>query len=223
MKKYLIIILIVPILSFSQSGGTAILSINNGTININSSYLDSQYDDPDVLSLPYTGIDPIPVTVGNTSYVVKTAKFTGLGWDGEPGYYVIEISINNQIKFVHKQNAGLTYLNDGGYGSRLNQYADSGNNSFIKVPLSNEATALIFLGWPYANDPCQLLILVLTATDVKVVYNMPMNINSITQSGFNFSMITQSNVLEWSPNGGYQGTPITHTIYQQNGVLFLKI
>jgi hypothetical protein len=216
MKKILLIIcLIAPIWSCAQSVGTAIFTIDNGTINSNSGYIDSPYNDPDMQFLTYTGQNPIDIMAGNTSYIVKPTKFTG--WENERIYSVIEVSKNNNVVFVYKYWDGFTTFNDpiNLDAPRLRQYAD--NDYFIKVALSNEATALIFVGWPYASDPEQLFIVVLTPDDVKVVYNKPMIINSITQSGYNFSMITQSNVLEEGI-----GTPITHTIYQQDGVLYFK-
>ena len=221
MKNSLVIIcLLVPFLSCAQQIGNPMFSINNGIISTNSQFIDS-YHDPEVANDPYGSGNTVGVQVGNVNYVIKTAIFTGFGWDNDPdpGYYIIEVSANNQIKFVHKQNSAFVTRDMEYQGFTLQQHAD--NDYFIKAPLSNEATALIFVGWSYANNPSQLFIVVLTETDVKVVYNKPMVINSITQSGYNFSMATQSNVLEWV-NGAEQGTPITHTIYQQDGVLYFK-
>ena len=112
MRKFLFIAcLIVPILSCAQSGGTPIFSINNGIISSNSQFIDDFWDSQWANSLTYTASNPISVQVENVVYTVKTAKFTG--WEADPAYNVIEISRNNQVVFVRKQEDAfkkLTYL-----------------------------------------------------------------------------------------------------------------
>ncbi|MDR2906778.1 MAG: hypothetical protein LBU91_02165 [Bacteroidales bacterium] len=197
-------------------------SNTNGTIWPNNQFIDTSFNPQLANSQSYNAINPINVQVGSTKYTIKTAKFTDWG-DADPGYNVIEISkqitghsLSPQGAFVHRQVMGLANLFDNFYGQSLKKY--SNNNFFITVPLSTTATALIFPGESYGTQASQLLIIVLTPSDVKTIFNKNMNINSITQSGYNFTMITQSNVIE----GGSSETPITHTIYQQDGVLFLK-
>jgi len=220
MKKLILILFVVlsPVFSYSQviipTFAAIIAEIKSGTIMPNNQFIDD-FNNPQLANTStYTASNPVNVQVGNVTYTVKTAKFTGWG-DADPGYNVIEISKNNQIVFVHKQVDGLVNLYDNLYGQSLKPYSD--NNFFIKAPFASEVTALIFAGWPYGGRPSQLLIIGLTPKDVKIVYNKNMDINSITQSGYNFSMEVQSNVLD---DG--QGTAQTHTIYQSNGVLYFQ-
>lgn len=118
---------------------------------------------------------------------------------------------------VHKQISSLETFDEteNFYEQSLKLHSD--NNYFIKVPLSDNAMALIFVGWPYDSTPSQLLIFVLTPTDVRMVYNKNMKINSITQMANNFSMIIQSNILD-----GGEGTPGLHTLWLKDGVLWFK-
>jgi hypothetical protein len=216
MKKIIVIslALLLPVFSYSQSG-EPIFSVNNGVITPHSQFVDDFTDSQLVDTQTYTLSNPVNFQIGDAAYVVRTAKFEG--WVADPGYNVLEISRNNQIVFVHRQGDGLVNLiNDGLYGQSLRKYSD--NDFFIKAPLSDTSTALIFPGWPYGTSPAaQLLIIVITPTDVKMVYNKNMSIRSATQSGCNFSMVLHST----TPEVGF-GTPLIHTIYQQDGVLFFK-
>ena len=201
-----------------------IFSVQNGVIMPDNSFIGEIYDTKRSDSLTYdaSNATPINLRVGNVSYTAKSVSF--FGWDDEPGYNVIEISRNNDVVFVHKQVFPIIdfddYRSDGTrntlYATTLRPFSD--NKYFIKAPLSNEATALIYAGWPYGTEPApQLLIIVVTPTDVKIVFNQKMNIDSVTQSDYEFSMATRSEL--WLEN---KALIPSHTTYQQNGVLYLK-
>ena len=237
MKALFLFLLVVlsSILSCSQpsQSGVPIFSISNGKIISDSRFVDDFYDSQRADTLTYTtaASTPINVQVGNAVYTVRTARF--IDWEdalGDPGYNVIEISKNDQVVFTHKQMDALTDFYDYTFGGFDNLYGQSlrpfsNNNFFIEAPLSNEATALFFAGWPYGTSPApQLLIIVVTPNDVQIVLNKNLNINSVVRSGYNFSMVVQSRFVEWLDFAMTKpvNEAVLHTIFQHNGVLYFK-
>lgn len=216
MKKLILGLLIaIPCLCIAQTG-TPIFAINNGIISVNSQFIDPIYDAQRADSLSYIGIDPVNVSVGDKTYTIKRAMFTD--WlQYELGYTVIEVSYNNQTVLVHKQILSMELFNEteNAYGQTFRPYTD--NNYFIKVPLSDSATALIFVGWPYDSTPSKLLILVLTPTDAKIVYYKNMYIDRIAKEADKFLMALQSNSLDSG-----EGTPEYHAIFNKDGILLFK-
>ena len=169
-----------------------------------------------VSSLPYSLDNPISVTISASTYTIKTGRFTG--WDDEEGDFdVIEISKNGQPEIIYKAYDGIAKMNNSknSYTSLFSRY--SSNGYFIEMPVTSDSKVIIFLGQHYGTDLSRLIIFTLTDSDVKLVHNKQMAINNITAECGNFSMLLESNIVEF----GY-GTPATHSIYQKNDVLYFK-
>jgi len=219
MKRILIFTaLLFPFLVCGQTG-TQIFSISNVNITVDNLFID--------LPTNYWGTaghslgNPIPVSIGNQSYTIKTGRFTG--WDNEPGDYdVIEISKNGQQLVLFKDGEGIVKYNNSMYmppnyafANRFVSYAE--NDYFISVPLSATSKALIFMGKPYGTDLPRLIIFVLTETDAKLVFCKRMYVESITKTVNDFSMVVQSNLTSVG-----DGVPELHTIWLQNQDLWFK-
>lgn len=86
----------------------------------------------------------------------------------------------------------------------------------FEVRISATTNIIIFLGQHSGTDLSKLIIFAVTRDEIKLVYNQKAQINSITKTSDNISMIVQSNIPEEND------VPITHTIWSANGVLKFK-
>lgn len=205
-----------PIAAFAQ---TPIFTLHDGKIGgINTEFvLAPKYREP---AHSFTlGTTRLFTTVGEATWNIRTGRYDD-GWD-EPGEFdVIEFSQNGVRKLLHGAYDGLLKINnpDNYYASSLAKY--SSNGYFIEVPLTNEAKAIMFLGFNYSTDLSRLAIFVATPNDVKLVFNRPMAIRKIEQTASDFRMTLDVEITdEYDEAAGIEAT--TATIFRKNGVLWL--
>ncbi len=222
MKK--ICLFLISLVSIHVSAQTALFSINtNGLIsNTQARFIDPQ--DPSVNTLSYSLGSAVSVTAGGSAWTIKTGRYKG--WENEPGDFdVIEISKGGTRKLLYKSYLGIMKIIDAPnqwYASQMAPY--SRNGYFIETSLSSTSKALFFLGQNYGSDLSQLIIIVMTGNDVKVVFNRPMAIENINNTANNFSLTLESEIVEVVDS---DGTPTnekspTHTIYQQGQILYFR-
>lgn len=191
----------------------------DGNIDINSSMIDD-FGDKDVVSkLKYKPDYPYQFTVGATTYTLKTCVFED--WDDyASGFNVISIYKDNHIEFELKQSDLWTYAYGGGSSIDFRTYTD--NKYFIPAKLSPTAMALVFQGWPYGGDMPYLTIVVATESDINVVFNKRMGLDSITTAPL-FKMKVQT-ILEEYDSCGKLCTPPVYTEIgaSGHGTLYFK-
>lgn len=196
--------------------GTAIFNINpDGRITINKEMV-RQIGVDNVSYDKYQS--SIPITVGKTNFVVKTAACEG----EEDGFNVISIFKGDNKLLELKDYDIWTFLYDG--RSATNYKMHTNNRYFIPIDLSEQAKALVFVGWPYGGDLPYLTIIVMTEQDVKLVFNQHMWIKTITNKPENkrYTMRVQTRLEEYDSSGNPLIAP-THTdINLENGILVIK-
>lgn len=215
-KLFLLLGFCFPLFACGQTA-QPIFSISNGLISTNSQFVDSfELNYWNAYSVGPLGT-PIQVGVGSQSYTIKTGFLINSNQDGD--FEAIEVSRNGQQVFLLKNGDGIVKFDNSKFmppnyffSNRFVSFA--ANDYFIEVPLSADSKALIFMGIPYGTDLPRLIIFVLTPSDVTLVYYQDMDVESMVKTSSSFSMVVQSNLL--SDDGG---TPITHSIFLQNGVL----
>lgn len=200
--------------SLSQNNGTPIYTINNGEIVTNGRFTDQIGNSVSGLNFQTTNIST--VNVGSTNYGIKVGRFSG--WQNEPGDLdVIQFFNGNSEVLTFKDDEGIVFMNNAKnlYANRFNNYSVDG--LFFEIQMSPSSKALIFLGQHYGTNVAKLIIFVATSNQVKLVFCKKMAVNSMNNSSDAFSMTLQSNIVE----SGY-GTPIIHTLWKQDGVLWFK-
>lgn len=201
-------------LAFSQNSAMPIFSITSNGITSNSQFI--IHNESSIANLAYTTTTSLPISINNTVIDVKMGRFNG--WQNEPGNFdVIRFDKNNIPLLTFRYDEGIVRLNNNAnlYAYRFNGY--SNNGYFIEEALSPTEKAVIFLGQHYGTDVAELIIFIVTPDEVKLVFCKKMAITAIVRNPNTFSLALQSNII-----GEGQGTPITHTIWKQDGVLWFK-
>lgn len=227
MKKVLFLIVLITSLSVCRAQVNREEDIfdieSTGFIHKNSLMI----DDFDIAAginlnnLQYTPGSPFHFSVGSASYTLKTCVFDDWGDNPSKGFNVIHIYREGRLELVLKQADMWTYVYGGGSSIDFREYTD--NEYFIPIKLTNSATALVFLGWPYGGDMPYLTIVVATETDVNIVFNKRMGLSAITATSPYFKMKVQT-VLEEYDSCGKLCTPPVYTEIGQTGygTLYIK-
>jgi len=190
----------------------------NGVIETNQSMIEPFYDMPQIKTLPYILNSPINVSVGAQNYKIKTGCLEQ--WDNfECTFNVITIYSDNRKIFELRQPDNWRYT----YGLSKKSYQQYTNNQyFIPIPLSEQAVALAFVGWPYGGDVPYLTIVVLTENDAKLVFNKHMGINMITRTDKSYLMKLAANIVEYDENARPFNEAIFNYLEAKNGLLYFK-
>lgn len=213
MKKFIVLIVsvIISINLFAQSKGQPIYSISNNEICSNNLFITNPTES--ISTLDYTPMYHNKIKVGDSVYILRMSRFKG--WENDPGDFDV-------IVFYNKGTKALTFKNEYGivrldnprnlYTSRLKQF--SSNNYFFERELTPDSKAIIFLGQHYGTDLPDLIIFIATPNQIKLVYCKKMGLKSFGSDPDSFSLLIQSNINEEG------APPITHTIREENGVLW---
>lgn len=143
-------------------------------------------------------------------------------WDNYDGgmFNVISVSKDNNTLLEIKQPDCWTFTYGGKSETDFHKYTN--NQYYIPIEISNNLSILIFVGWPYGGELPLLTILALTDSDVKLVFNKHMAINSITKDATNFAMEVISSIVEHDANNNAINQSHTHRIYSVGNDIFYK-
>lgn len=200
---------------------------SNGLIEPNPTMIAPFYDDPGINNSSSVLTSSTSISIGAQNFDVKTGYFEEEWYEterGKTGFTVIAIYSDSQKIFELRQPEMWTYTYDGKSMTDYREYTD--NRYFIPIPLSEQAVALAFVGWPYGGDTPRLTIIALTDSDAKLVFNKNMDINAITQTDNSYIMELQANIVECGEDGKPFDTPNNvpniHYLEAKNGVLYFK-
>lgn len=127
---------------------SAVFTINSvSIISTNNAMIDPLDSDPEINSLSYTPKNPVQFLVGNSAVTVKTCVFDNWDKDEEKyGFNVISVYRNANKVFDLKQSENWAYTYAGACTYDYRKYTN--NKYYVPVKLSNQSTALFFVGWP---------------------------------------------------------------------------
>ena len=226
MKTFTVLASLLLSLAAHAQPGIPIFEIGpQGTIETDASMIEPFYDMPSIDTLPYRLSYGRSLSPGS-KFLIATGYFKEMDETdrGTSGFTVIAIFSKGKKIFELRQPEMWTHLYDGQTTMDYRQYTD--NRYFIPIPLSEQAVALAFVGWPYDSTPSYLTIIVLTDNDAKLIFNKHMNINTIAQSDDSYVMELQANVVEYDENGKLydypNNVPIIHHIEVKDGVMYFK-
>lgn len=221
-----ILTIIVPLLfgwAVQAQTETPVFKIRaNGVIETNQSMIEPFFDMPETPPAPYILNSSVSVSVGTQNYDIKTGYFKEMDEteSGKNGFTVITIYLGNRKIFELRQPAMWTHTYDGRTMMDYRRYTD--NCYFIPVPLSEQAVALAFVGWPYGGDVPYLTIVVLTENDAKLVFNKHMDIDTITRTDKSYLMKLGANIVEYDENARPFNEAIFNYLEAKNGLLYFK-
>lgn len=214
LKVISIIITLLTIFSSSFSQNISLFTYNEiGNIIPNSRFISPM--DNTLSSQQFLTTYTSSIFIDSTTYNIKTGRF--INWNDEPGDFdVIQFYKNNQLILTYKDADGIVNLNNpkNQYSYSFNRH--SKNGYFIEAKLSDKTGIIVFIGQHYGTDLPKLIIFAITRNEIKLIYNQKVQINSITKTKDNISLILQSNI----PNDNEM--PVTHTIWSNNGILKFK-
>jgi len=185
--------------------------------------IDSFYNEPEIENLSCVLNGSISMSVGTQNYDVKTGYFKEEWYEteyGTHGFTVITIYSGERKIFELRQPEMWTHTYDGQTTMDYRRYTD--NRYFIPIPLSEQAVALAFIGWPYGGDVPYLTIIVLTENDAKLVFNKHMGINTITRTDKSYLMKLNANIVEYDENARPFNEAIFNYLEAKNGLLYFK-
>lgn len=141
----------------------------------------SQTYDYNVDTLSRKLVETVPFAIGRYSYELKLYKFTGNGWDGEPGDFHI-------IRLFHSGKQVLEFIDTDGiceissnniFDIDLKKASAVPNKYAIVCPLAQDVTALIFEGYLFPNDPPKVPVIVVRGDQAAVLLNRNLGIDNI--------------------------------------------
>ncbi|HKL92298.1 MAG TPA: hypothetical protein VJ871_03365 [Bacteroidales bacterium] len=216
--KRISIIVVLMVFSMALFGqkGEALYALSEDEVIPNCQYIDANFVDSSSPLTPYVlrKVDTLFTSdLDGSIYQLRQLKFNG--YDGEPG-------ICNVIDILRNGSSVLKMENSNGYAS-ISSYVPTETGDYTFVSLGAETHILIFNEWIYASQPSMVSIIVLHKNCVKLVYNKPMFIRSISKkAGLSLTIQLQSNTVEYGGiinNPVEMDTPDFHSIWWDGRVL----
>jgi len=213
MKSKLFILLWVVIMSsavFYCMSQNAVFSFQGDTIVQNNAFIDSRpLQTGEVRSLK--GSESLPC---QTNLRVNLFRYSLWEEYGEKGdFEVIQIKKNNTVLLEVADRDSWNKIEP-----RFRSFTD--NDYFIKVPINNSYTALLFIGTPWMSIPPYLTIIVASDMDAKLVFNKSFYVRNIVLSPFAIEL--EDDYPEYNCSGQPVNTPDTFRIWLENGVLMFE-
>ena len=197
--------------ALAQTSPENIFSYSGDSIATNSNYIDPFYwiyeHDPTYAVADYN----LTSQNGQYNYQIKLSNY--IGTEGDGGYFrVIDILHNNQNILSLKQSNGWDKVIRGWEPYRTTEY-------YIASPLSPEATAVVFVGYPYNSEPELMTIVILYKGQAKLVLNKNYALSQIVKTDSEFALMIKKTVQEWmTPTIPYNYPP-TFKIWKEGSVL----
>lgn len=212
-----------------------IYRLSNGAIVTNSEFLDLNLYSKSVYNYKYKyDIEPLSVRVGEKQYDIKLANYVSY-WEDADSMFLYDAGDFNVVEFIGDDGFGYQYRDDMGilkmnptsvlwnpgyYGASYKLRNKSKNGYFVEVPLTSTSKAVVFFGQSYSTGEGRTFIFIVTERDVRLVFNMQYNANSIDIGEGTFEMNVESKgsqLLTMNPD--IWSDPVTHTIWLEDGVL----
>jgi len=192
MKKSIVVILALWMVNIIHVYSQDIFSNSNSGIIAKKEYVNPMSGNTNLNNLPYVLKGTTLFTNPDTNYGYKITCEKYKGWENEPGdFHVLKFYSNNAL-ITEFQNA-LSWVK---IPSELRQY--SNNDFFIPVTISNNVTALIFIGYVYESEPSELSIFIVKGNSVILVFNKKLLIQNIIKTSSSFSMILRDKFSSFS-------------------------
>ena len=214
-KQIILVVLAVlgaSLIATAQTQTGIIFTYNGDSIVRKSAYINPLDSNPD--KGPTYTVDSSTVTVDKNNYTVKLQNYN-LARDDAGYYRIINILYNGQNILNLAQFDGWDKI-----PSYLQTYKTT--DFYFEMPLSDEATALIFVGWPYNSEPEQMTIVVLYKGKATMVLNKQYAITAVTKNGSDLSFDIQSEIQEWVNDDQPYNNPATLRIWAEDGILKLR-
>lgn len=159
-----------------QIGNTSFVSSNTG-------------NDTDIT--PYTNVATYPFTSHSQNYELKLQNYKG--WETDGGDFRV-------IKLYKNGNLLLEFEDMDAWRTPYSDYSNSYStltDYCIIYPLENNATALIFEGYPWSSQAPLLTIIVIKNHEAKVVFNQSWVIESFAPYSKGFELVIAKEFLEY--------------------------
>jgi len=210
---FIVICLVYSIGAFGQTG-EAIYSISGNTIVTKSTFIDTFFVDHSEILTPYVHKKTETIIPSSAYGVFSLRLSTFNGYEDEAG-------MCNVIEILRDGMRILQLTNSNGFES-ISSYVKTEKGDYTLVSLSTNTYALIFNEWIYASQPSMVSIILIRNGEVKLVYNKPMFINSLTKQAGSLSMTLQSNTseyLDYDKDPKPVDPPELHTLWWDGSVL----
>ncbi|MBQ7163370.1 MAG: hypothetical protein IJR64_07250 [Bacteroidales bacterium] len=181
--------------------GSNIFSINNGELIPNSQFIETPFLASEDMNL---GLTQTTLFSAN-GVTISLEKY--LGWEEDPGYFTVIKSITNNVPLLIKSSVAWDRIPE---SFRTNE-----SDYFIRVPLNENYTAFIFMGYPFDSRPPLLTIIVIGDGQAKLVFNKKYHVYSINNTSDSFSMIIKDGYAD-------AHTILTFHIWRGDGVLKIE-
>lgn len=208
-EKMILLVLLIVLNSTSCSiKGANIFTFNNGTIVPNSQFNDIPYLANEDINLSHTQT----ASFSANGITISLEKFSG--WEEDPGYFTVIKSLTNDVPFMIKSSIAWDCIPEA--------FRTGESDYYIRVPLNNDYTALILMGYPFDSRPPFLTIIVVGNGQAAMVFNKRYVVSSLVNTSESFSMTLQGDYIEYSSSGQPVSTPDTFRIWLENGVLMFE-
>jgi hypothetical protein len=212
MKKIILlsICLVNACFAFGQAG-EAVYTLSDSDITVKSKFVDTFFIEQNVVLTPYAlkKTETILASSPYGNFSLKLYKFNG--YEDEPGVCNVVEVLKNGAKVLELKNS-LGFEN-------MSSHVETESGFYGLITLAANTYALIFTEYIYASSPSMASIVLIRNGQVKLVYNKPMYIKSISKQAGSFNMQLQANTVEYiSPNTPANEAKL-HTIWWDGATL----
>lgn len=186
----LVIAFLYSILSFSQNA-VNIYTLSDGAIDVNTDFQAKSNIGNSTGITPYKEIGTVSFVANSRNYTLSVLNYNG--WENDGGdFRVIRLYNNGNLllEFADAEAWRKPYREYSNNYSTLTDYC-------IIYPMENDATALIFEGYPWSSQAPLLTIIVIKDNDAKVVFNQSWVIESFIPHSKGFELIIEKEYLEY--------------------------
>ena len=189
--KHILILLISIVYSVHFFAQENLYSFVNGNIQVrNTSFVSLNVGNYTNIT-PYSNVATYTFTSYSETYELKLQNYKG--WETDGGdFRVIRLYNNGNLllEFADAEAWRKPYREYSNNYSTLTDYC-------IIYPMENDATALIFEGYPWSSQAPLLTIIVIKDNDAKVVFNQSWVIESFIPHSKGFELIIEKEYLEY--------------------------
>lgn len=140
---------------------------------------------------PYTDVATFPFVSCSQNYELKLQNYKN--WENDGGDFRV-------IKLYGNGNLLLEFADVGAWRKPYSNYSNNYStltDYCIIYPMENNATALIFEGYPWSSQAPLLTIIVIKGNRAKVVFNQSWVIESFIPYSKGFELIIEKEYLEY--------------------------